>query len=354
MTPLDAIFLCKEWIWALLIIIISLVVAKAVSFFLKRYGKMLAARTRSVLDDMILKAVQRPVFLGIFLGGVYFAVRSLQAVIPYVTEINMAFSVIFILYGAFFAVRIINVIIEWYGKEVAHKTRTKVDEQFLPIFQKIAYFIVFALALLWILGQLGIEITTLIAALGIGGLAIALALQGTLSNFFAGAYVVLDRPIRIGDYIEIDGDKGTVTDIGWRSTRIRTYTNNLLIIPNSKLAESKIINYNTPTMEVGFLVECGVSYGSDLDKVEKVALRVARDVLKKNGGVEGFEPTFRYKEFGDSAIEFKVFMRTKTYGDRFKATHAFIRDIKKAFDRAGITIPFPQRDVHLYRPRKKR
>lgn len=352
---LESILLYQEWIWAIIIIIVFTIVAKAVKFFLKRYGKKLAARTKSVLDDMILKAVEKPVFIGIFLTGIYFAVRGLQAVLPYATELNMGFSVIFILYGAFFAVRIVNVLIEWYGIEMAHKTKTKLDKQFLPIFQKIAYLIVFALAFVWIMGQLGIEITALIAAMGIGGLAIALALQGTLSNFFSGAYIVLDRPIRIGDYIELDsGDKGTVVDIGWRSTRVRTYTNNLLILPNSKLAESKIINYNIPSREVGFIIKGGVSYGSDLEKVEKIALRVAKDVLKKNGGVEGFEPRFRFREFGDSSIDYRVIMRTKTYGNKFRAIHAFIKGIKKAFDRAGIVIPFPQTDVHLYQSRKKR
>lgn len=352
---LESILLYQEWIWAVVIIIASVIAAKAVNFVMKRYAEKVTARTKSVLDDMLLKAVQKPVFLGVFLAGIYFATGRLQAVLPYATEINMGFSVIFILYGAFFAVRVINVFIEWYGTEMAHKTRTKVDEQFLPIFQKIAYLIVFALAFVWILGQLGIEITALIAAMGIGGLAIALALQGTLSNFFSGAYIVLDRPIRIGDYIELDsGDKGTVVDIGWRSTRIRTYTNNLLILPNSKLAESKIINYNVPNRQVGFTIECGVSYNSDLEKVEKIALRVAKDVLKKSGGVEGFEPRVRFREFGDSSINFRVIMRTNTYGNKFKAIHAFIKGIKKAFDRAGIEIPFPQTDVHLYHSRKKR
>ncbi len=350
---IEAVLLYREWILAALIMMISLTAAGAVNFILGRYVRKMTARTKSVLDDMALKAVQRPISLGIFLAGMYLAVRGLQAFLPYAAELNMGFSVIFILYGAFLAVRVINALLEWYGREIASKTKTKLDEQFLPIFRKIAYFIVFALAFVWILGQLGIEITALIAALGIGGLAIALALQGTLSNFFAGAYVVLDRPIRIGDYIEIDGDKGTVVDIGWRSTRIRTYANNLLILPNSRIAESKIINYSTPSTEIGFILECGVSYGSDLEKVERSALGVARDVLKRNGGVEGFEPVFRYREFGDSGIGFKIVMRTRDYGSKFLVAHEFIKKLKREFGRAGIVIPFPQRDVHLYKPRKR-
>jgi small-conductance mechanosensitive channel len=249
---------------------------------------------------------------------------------------------------AYFASRLVGAVLEWYTVEVAAKTKTKADEQFLPIIKRVIYAVIFGLMLLVIMGQLGIEITTLIAAMGIGGLAIALALQPTLANFFSGMQMVLDRPIKIGDYVELDsGDKGTVVDIGWRSTRVQTYTNNIVTIPNSRMADSKIINYNVPNAELGFVVECGVAYGSDLEKVERIGLQVARQVLNRHDPIKDFEPLFRYQEFGDSSINFKVIMKTKTLADSYLVKHEFIKALKKSFDKEGIEIPFPQTDVHF-------
>lgn len=337
-----------EYIVALVVLIVTFILAKAITVLLSRYVSRIVKKTKSELDDILLSAVRRPLFWGIVLGGFYLAIRGLSALSAYATELSMAFSVIFIFYGAYVLSKVINIVIDWYSKEIAVKTKTKIDEQFLPIFRKISFAVIYGLALLWILGQLGIEITTLIAAMGIGGIAIALALQPTLSNFFSGAQVVLDRPLKIGDYIKLDsGESGYVIDIGWRSTRIRTYENNLLIIPNSKIANSSVLNYNSPNEQIGFRVECGVAYDSDLDKVERVALRVAKEVMKKFSGVKGFEPRVRFKEFGDSSINFIVILRTKTRMDKFLARHEFIKRLKRRFDKEKIEIAFPQIDVHV-------
>ncbi len=344
----DIIMQYSEYIIAVAIIILSVVVAKLLNYIIKRHISKLTKRTESELDDMIVAAIRRPLFYGILLGGVYIAIRNLSVLAVHAANLSMVFTVIFILFGAYIVSRLINAVIEWYGKEIAAKTKTKADEQFLPIFKKVVLIIVYGLAGIWILNQLGIQVTTLIAAMGIGGLAIALALQGTLTDFFAGAHIVLDRPIRIGDYIEIEGgDRGKVVDIGWRTTRIRNYENNLVILPNSKLAESKIVNYYSPSEIVGFIIPVGVAYSSDLERVEKIALQIAKKVLKDNGGVEGFEPKVRFKEFGDSSINFSVFMKVKKYSNKFKARHEFIKQLKKKFDKEKIEIAFPQLDVHL-------
>jgi small-conductance mechanosensitive channel len=346
-----------EYLVALAVIVASYIVAKIVTFIIGRFEKHIAKKTKTSADDIIIDAVKKPIKLGIMLVGLMFALPIMPALATYAAEISKLFTVVFPLYGAYFASRLIGAILEWYTVEIADKTQTKVDDQFLPIIRRVIYAIVFGLALLVILGALGIEITTLIAAMGIGGLAIALALQPTLANFFSGMQMVLDRPIKIGDFVELDsGDKGTVVDIGWRSTRVETYTNNIVTIPNSKMADSKIINYNVPNKEIGFKVESGVAYNSDLEKVEKASLQVATQVLKKHDPVKGFEPIFRYSEFGDSSINFKVILRTKSLADSYLVKHEFIKALKKRFDKEGIEIPFPQTDVHFdknfYRKRK--
>jgi len=336
-----------SYVYALVVVILAPIVAKIADRIINSLKKHIAKRTSTNLDDMLLESAKRPVTVGIFLVAAFMALKALPILYPFSAEVYTGFTAIFAFYAAYFLSRVAGAVIEWYSVDIASRTKTEIDDKFLPILKKVAYGIIFGIVILAMLGQLGIRIETLIATLGIGGLALALALQPTLANFFSGMQMVLDRPLRIGDYVKLDsGQEGTVTDIGWRSTRIRTPTNNILTIPNSRLADSAIMNYDSPTAEVGFSVTCGVAYDSDLDEVEKASLDAARDVMKRCSGVKDFEPVFRYTQFGPSSIDFKVIMRTKTLADSLVATHEFIKALKKRFDKEGIEIPFPQMDVH--------
>jgi small-conductance mechanosensitive channel len=340
-----------EYVAVVIILVLSIVAGKIVNFATRKSVLHVTEKTKTMLDDLIIGAIGRPILVGIFLVGLNISAGSLSALAAYTGGVTFLFTLIYAAFVGWLAVRIINAIITWYSMEMAERTKTKADEQFLPIFKKAAYGVVGILIILWLLGQLGVEITTLIAAMGIGGLAVALAMQDTLSEFFAGAHLILDRPIKIGDYIELDsGDKGTVVDIGWRSTKIENYQKNLVVIPNSKLASSKIINYFAPGSQVGFTLDCGVGYGEDLDKVEKVTLDVAKKVLKKlDVGAKDFEPLVRFQEFGDSNINFKVIMRVKRYPDQFLVKHEFMKELKRRFDRERIEIAWPIRKVYLHR-----
>jgi small-conductance mechanosensitive channel len=199
-----------------------------------------------------------------------------------------------------------------------------------------------------ILGYFQIDITPLIAGVGLGALAIGLALQSTLSNFFAGMHLVSDRPIDVGDYIEIDDNtKGTVEDIGWRSTRIRTLADNLLIIPNGKLSESNITNFSKPKQDMSLWIPCGISYESDLKKVEKITLEVAKYIqMNADGAVKNFEPGFRFKEFGDSNINFTTILRINDPLKRFVVRNEFIKALKQRFDEEKIEISWPIRKIY--------
>ena len=336
-----------DYVMAGLIVVLSFIAAKTVSGIIGMAEKRIVTRTKFTADDMLLDAVKGPVKAGILLFGIFLALEYLPGLAPYSAEMQVVYTIAAPLYVAYLASRLAGAGIDWYIQAIAKKTKTDIDDQFMPILKKAVYGIIFGLVILVVLNQLGIRVETLIAAMGIGGLAVALALQPTLSNFFSGTQMIVDRPLRIGDYVELEsGDKGTIVDIGWRSTKIRTYTNNIVVLPNNKIADSRIINYNTPNSQIGFVVKCGVAYGSDLEKVERITLQVAREVLGRRNGVKGFEPLFRYSEFGDSSINFKVIMRTKTLGDKYMATHDFIKSLKKRFDSEGIEIPFPQLDVH--------
>jgi small-conductance mechanosensitive channel len=199
------------------------------------------------------------------------------------------------------------------------------------------------MAVLIILSTMGISITPIVASLGITSLAVALALQPTLENFFSGIQLVMDKPIRIGDYIELDsGEQGFVEKIGWRSTWVRMLPNNIVIMPNSKLSNSKLINYYYPERELSVPVEVGVHYNSDLELVEKVCLSVAETVLNDHEyGVKSFKPFVLFHTFDNSSINLTVMLRTREYFNRFFIKSAFIKALKKRFDEEGIVIPFP-------------
>jgi small-conductance mechanosensitive channel len=217
------------------------------------------------------------------------------------------------------------------------------------IFSNLTRLVVFVVGLLIILQVLGVPVTPLLTALGVGGLAVALALQDTLSNLFAGLQIIGSRQMRTGDYVKLDsGEEGFVRDVTWRNTIIEAPANNTIVVPNSKLASMVYVNYNLPLDEVAVLVQVGVSYSSDLARVESVTREVGREIQQEiDEAITGFEPLIRYHTFGDSSINFTVVLRGRQYMAQHIMKHEFIKRLKERYDKEGITIPFPIRTVHL-------
>ncbi|MFH0865982.1 MAG: mechanosensitive ion channel family protein, partial [Bacteroidota bacterium] len=209
--------------------------------------------------------------------------------------------------------------------------------------------VVFLTGLLIILDIFGINITPILTAMGVGGLAVALAMQDTLSNFFAGIQILISKNINAGDFICLEsGEEGFITDITWRSTTVRALSNKLIIVPNSKLTASQIINFDLPDSENAVLVDIGVSYNSDLKKVENVVTAVATHIMKTiEGGNPEFTPFIRYHTFGDFSINFNVIMRVKKYTDHYLVKHEFIKAIHERFTAENIEIPFPVRSIKM-------
>lgn len=231
----------------------------------------------------------------------------------------------------------------------AFLSRGEITVPGVSILENIIKITIYIIAFLIILQTLGISITPLLTALGIGGLAVALALQDTLSNFFSGIHIILTKKIRPGDYIKLaSGEEGYVEDITWRNTLIRQLPNNLIIIPNSKITSTIITNFNLPQPEISLVLKIGVSYKSDLDKVEKITLEVAQDVQKNvPGAVPDFEPVVRFSEFSDFSINLNVILRVKSFSDQFLVRHEFIKRLQKRYQEENIEIPFPIRTVYI-------
>ncbi len=199
-----------------------------------------------------------------------------------------------------------------------------------------------------ILQNLGINITPLITALGIGGLAVALALQDTLGNLFAGVQIILSKQVRPQDYVRLDsGEEGWVTDVKSRNTTILTFPDsNLLAVPNSVLASSIVKNFSMPRKALWVSVEVGVSYDSDLEHVERVTLDVARQVVSAvDGGESGEGPVVRFHTFGDSSINFEIRLLVREFESQGPVRHELIKRLHERFNEEGIEIPFPIRTV---------
>jgi len=207
--------------------------------------------------------------------------------------------------------------------------------------------------ILMILIYLDVPITPIITAFGIGGFAVALAFQDTLSNLFSGLYVLASKQVKPGDYVMLDtGEEGYIVDISWRNITVKTLPNNEVVVPNSRMASAILTNYHRPVKEMSVMVDVGVSYGSDLRKVEAVTLDVARQVLAEvRGGVAAFEPLFFYREFSDFRIEFTVVLRVGEFTRQYPLKHEFIKRLYERYKEEGIEIPIPVQNVHLDRER---
>jgi small-conductance mechanosensitive channel len=322
-----------------LFIIGTVIVAYLVTMLFKNVLLKLTAKTETELDDEMVKMMQRPVYWGVILGGFYLALRRLSLFEQYMSTVVAIVKVGFIVILLIAAIKLSNVIFGWANGKKLKKKQTG----FVMVFQKIVNALIYFIAIIFVLQAVGISITPLVASLGVGGLVIGLALQPTLLNYFSGLYVVADGFVKPEDYIELDnGLRGYVVSVGWRNTIIRMWNNNLVMIPNSKLADSMITNYNEPQNKSSFIVECGVAYNTDLRKAEKIALEVADKIQKKKKyGVKDYKPVVRFYEFADSNINLKVVMQSDQYKNHYEMKHDFIKDIKNAYDKAGITISFP-------------
>jgi small-conductance mechanosensitive channel len=311
--------------------------------FALQWVSMLSRRTPTDIDELLVGALRPHVPIWFLLLGIATAARYAYPGGPHVAWIDKGAM-------AAFLASLTLAASTFLGQLVAARAKRWPDT--LPattLTQNVVRIAVIVLGALVVLANLGIAIAPLLTALGVGSLAVALALQPTLSNLFAGFHITLARQIRVGDFVELEGgQQGYVADIGWRSTSIRELPNNLIVVPNARIAEIIVKNYALPESPQAALVQVGVAYGSDLEQVERVTIETARDVQRTVAGAdESFDPFIRFHTFGDSSINLTVILRVKEFVDRYLVTHEFVKRLHRSFATAGIQIPFPQRVVHM-------
>lgn len=306
--------------------------------------------TPTNLDLRMLRSVRWPVNLGIIVLSVYLALTiPLDLTTVEQERVDAAARALGIILGIAVFVGLISNTFDWYLENLATRTRHLVDLRLFPLLRRIAVFVSYGLGALLVLDVLGISITPLIAGLGLGGLAVALAIQPTLANLFAGTYVMTEGVISTGDYIELEtGMAGYVVEVGWRSTRIRTWGNNLVVVPNARFAETIITNYQEPVPAVNVYLTCGVSYDSDLEQVEQVSRSAMAEVLESDpNAVREYGSWFAFSAFGDSNVEFWLFLQAKDRISSFSLQSRLIKLLHQRFREVGIVINYPVRTLQF-------
>ena len=303
-----------------------------------------ASKTKTGIDNLLVDALRPAFLLWILLAGFYVAAQVSPLPDRIARLSGQATLIIWVISLTSVASRMAAGIVRQWGAGLT---------QAMPVTtltQNIARVAVIAIGALILLNQFGVSITPLLTALGVGGLAVALALQDTLSNVFAGFYVSLSGQIRMNDYIKLEsGEEGYVTDISWRSTTIQALPNNLIIIPNGKLAQSIVTNYCLPEKRMSLLIPVGVSYDSDPDRVEHILVEEARRGAEEIPGLlREPEPFVRFiPGFGDSSLDFTLICQVREFVDQYLVQHELRKRIFRRFRQEGIEIPFPIRTVYL-------
>ncbi|NBV14186.1 MAG: mechanosensitive ion channel family protein [Sphingobacteriia bacterium] len=278
---------------------------------------------------------------GFTLAGLYLAARYVTEDSAWILRVNLSFKVLFICFASLYFSRCLSALIRYY---------TEIQTPGFPsssILVNVARIIALSIGFIILLNALGISITPILTALGVGGLAVALALQDTLSNLFAGLQILASRKFSVGDIIKLEtGEEGMVEDITWRNTSLRTFRNTLILIPNAKVASAIVTNYDKPTTDFLVSVDCLIGYDSDLELAEKLALKTATSVIHEFPEYNpASEPSVNYIEFKESGIAMRIFLPVVQFRQQPALKHIFIKRLHTCFKENGIEIPLPKRIV---------
>jgi small-conductance mechanosensitive channel len=328
---------------ALIVFLAYILLAKVADVLTDKIIRRITKLTKSEFDDYIIDLIHRPVFFTvIILGGIHS-----------ITILNVSDKFVFYSTGILFSVLAVlwAICIIKVSKHIITHSIQKVSDitglsnELTPLIENVWIVLVLVASTMFIFSVWEINITPLLASAGVVGVAVALAAKDTLANFFGGISIFIDRPYKIGDYIVLDGgERGEVVKIGIRSTRIETRDDILISIPNSIIANTKIINESAPVPKFRVRVPVTVAYGTDIDRVEKILMEIA--CSNENVQTDP-EPRVRFRAFGESSLNFELLFWAKEPAVRGKTMHEINKEVYNTFNKEGITIPFPHRTVYV-------
>ena len=339
----------SHYVFAFLAILIALVFRKLFTYLIIRLLRRLARRTATALDDNLIDALETPISFAFVIAGLYAAVIILRLPQEPVNVRAFTFLVLktlVIIDVTWALLRVIDALSKFLAS-AAQKTASVLDDQLIPLVRKSLKIFVGVLAFVFAVQNLGYSVGSLLAGLGIGGLALALAAQDTLSNFFGSVTILIDRPFAVGDWIETNGEEGVVEDIGFRSTRIRTFGKTQLSLPNSVLANSVVNNWSRmPIRRVKMVV--GVTYESSAEQMEK-AVEGIRKILRERDDVHQGFFLVNFTDFGASSLDIFVYYFTKTtvWADYLAVRQDINIQIMRLLERLDMEVAFPSRTLYI-------
>ncbi|HLC50531.1 MAG TPA: mechanosensitive ion channel family protein [Candidatus Nanoarchaeia archaeon] len=334
-----------NYIYSLSIFVVFFALSELLVWVSEKIILRITKKTKTDLDDVIVKKINAPISWILIFVGIRLALLPLgipENVLGIIENLIQSCIIIVITY---IVVAVFDILIDKWGMAVAAKTKSTFDDQLVPIFHRFSRIFISVVGLLFILPVWGIQIGPLLASLGIAGIAIAFALQSTLGNIFGGMSIILDKSVKVGDKIKLDADTmGTVEDVGLRSTKIRTWDNEMITVPNGKLADSKILNFMQPDPSVKVTIDFGVEYGSDPNKVREIVSGVIKkipNVIRQN------ETKVLMAEMGDFALKFRAMFWVNNFDTKFDTKCLATEEIYNVLRSNGIVIPFPTRTIHM-------
>ena len=335
--------------WLSILILLCGIFAAIIAYKMYRYLLARVDITASQLDDIIVLSIGKPLIVAILAFSVYFSISylDLPPEFAWVHSSRYLFA-FYILLGGWVVSVFAQSFVELYGRWLSARTDTEIDDKIIGFLEITARYIIWFIAFLLVLSYLQIDITPLVAGAGIIGLAVALAAQDILSNFFGGALIVIDKPFKVNDRIRVEEHLGDVVSIGPRSTRIRTLDYQILTIPNSTIANSIIINYAMPDVKLKVKIPVSVAYGSDIAKVKEILTGIAKDAADEVSYIlREPAPSVYFLEFGASSLDFMMVVWASAFNMSWEVKDHINSRIDERFREEGIEIPFPQMDVHV-------
>lgn len=329
---------------SLAILLGSYLAARLLSFAL---GRLAARRSATSLEDHLVAALQMPLTYALFLAGAWAAVHRMPLPAAWSARLDTALYVLGVLLLALALVRSYGILMRWYTSHSAAAAAGGPAREFGPLFNKLGKGLIVLLAAIAVLQHVGVNVASLVVSLGVGSLAVGLAAQDTLANMFAGFTLMLDRPFRIGDRIQLaSGEVGDVEAIGIRATQIRTLDENVLVIPNSVLVKERLVNQSRPSHQIAVRVELSVAYGSDLAQVKRILVEAA---TASEHAAPDPAPVAVVTRFADVSVELQLVFRARDYTEQALARGQVYEELQRRLTAAGIEIAVPVRRI-LHEP----
>ncbi len=338
------IIVSNRWVFSAIIIIFFLILARIMVIFFEKILTNITSMTSTDADEELVERTKKPVkWLLIVIGlRIAFSVLGMKTSSGIVLKNLLVALIIF--FSALIISHVVAVLIRAWGQRVAGKIDSRIEKDLVPLFIKAMKIVIMATGLLMILSRFDIDITPFIASLGVAGFAIGFAVKDTLGNVIGGIVLILDRSFVVGDKVTIDGQTGIIQEVGLRNTKLVTYDNEIIVIPNGELMNKQFKNYVLPDPKIRVVVNFGVAYGSDIDEVTDVILNALKEIADI---CEDPEPSVVCYEMADFALNFQAKFWIPSYSDHYGKKIEATRLIYNTLNSAGLDIPFPTQTLYV-------